>query len=324
MLNSKILVQFSTNTNWKDSVINKIRLASGSNLSPLEAEGLFVRIAHLLNDSENHHQSVLIPPIVESNVTMTDDKIKAVYITIVSTIVSRMPMEDEAIEKLAERLLNNVVIERSTSVSKGLEAITFEVMRKSSDKLLFDEAAAICNRWLGKTNTASDDEITREIILLSNKKLTFSEAVTILEYIKIQDVNEQDLINAELDRLLDSEDDDDFFEGILNMQKSVSKGGLDTNRIPGGLGEFGHDKRNPIPVNSIPAIKVYLSQLVTAKGEPVNWHRIGSFRVDNIANPVDAYRIHTRDGIEIAVLYFSAYHKKMSQTAPRGFQLLIN
>ena len=111
---------------------------------------------------------------------------------------------------------------------------------------------------------------------------------------------------------------------ILKLQKEyfgeMSKSGTDQDVIPWGVGEFGLEVTNPIPVCGIFGSRSYFSRLVTINGDRVKYERVGSTQAQNIDYPIDAYKI-TVNNIEIATLYISPYHKKNSNKAPKGFKL---
>jgi hypothetical protein len=114
---------------------------------------------------------------------------------------------------------------------------------------------------------------------------------------------------------------------ILKLQKEyfekTSKNGTDQDVIPWGVGEFGLEVTNPIPVHGIFGSRYYLRRLKTANGDRIMYERTGSiFESNIIKSPVDAYKIMV-DNVEIATLYISPYHKKNSQKAPKGFKLVF-
>lgn len=112
---------------------------------------------------------------------------------------------------------------------------------------------------------------------------------------------------------------------LLKLQKEyfeeISKNGTDQDVIPWGIGEFGLEVTNPIPVHGIFGSRSYLSRLRTMNGDAIEFERIGSiFEPNVIKSPVDVYKIKN-NGMEIATLYISPYHKKNSNKAPKGFRL---
>jgi hypothetical protein len=95
----------------------------------------------------------------------------------------------------------------------------------------------------------------------------------------------------------------------------------DADVMPEGVGEFGLEISNPIPVCSIPDSANYLRRLRTADGTSITYKRIGSTRVSNIKQIIDGYRIFV-NGQQIAIIYICPYNKKNSLKAPKGFVLI--
>ena len=97
--------------------------------------------------------------------------------------------------------------------------------------------------------------------------------------------------------------------------------GTDQDIIPEGIGEFGYDVTNPIPVNTVFGNTAYLGRLRTLNGIKVRYERRGSTGTANIKNPIDIYDIFEEEN-KIATLYISPYNKKNSTIAPKGFKLI--
>lgn len=94
-----------------------------------------------------------------------------------------------------------------------------------------------------------------------------------------------------------------------------------SNEIPQGIGRFGLDKTNPIPIFGIPESENYLSKIRTKNGERVRWRRTGCLEVSNIIKPIDEYELFDAKGNVIAVFYLSPYHFKTSGKAPENFKI---
>ena len=107
---------------------------------------------------------------------------------------------------------------------------------------------------------------------------------------------------------------------LYEVMKGLNEDGTDQDIIPEGLGEFGYDITNPIPVNTIFGNTSYLGRLRTMDGIKVRYERRGSGHAKNINNPIDIYDIYNGDD-KITTLYISPYNKKNSKAAPRGFKL---
>lgn len=92
------------------------------------------------------------------------------------------------------------------------------------------------------------------------------------------------------------------------------------DEIPGSIGEFGREATNPIPVSGLEENEVYLGRLRTAEGDPIAWHRLGSFSSDNIKGMIDKYQIRNAwTGEELGILFISPYNRYISGKAPKGF-----
>jgi hypothetical protein len=96
----------------------------------------------------------------------------------------------------------------------------------------------------------------------------------------------------------------------------VIEGGASVDEVPHGIGLFGLSPTNPIPVNGPMGELTYLSNLATAAGQRVVFHRLGSVK------DIDVFEVMSFNGSDWALLYFSLYHPRKSKKAPPGFQLL--
>lgn len=92
------------------------------------------------------------------------------------------------------------------------------------------------------------------------------------------------------------------------------------DQIPEGIGEFGYEITNPIPVMGVINNNSYLEKLSHESGGKITWERIGSFETSNINMPIDGYKIFV-SGTELCKLYLSPYHLKTSEIAPTGFRI---
>jgi hypothetical protein len=110
---------------------------------------------------------------------------------------------------------------------------------------------------------------------------------------------------------------------INELTKLLSIKGTDKDEIPEGIGEFGLEKTNPIPVNGITSAQFYLNLLRTTDNKTIKFVRKGSVDVDNISQPVDIYEVFPFDDEEDnEFLYISIYHKRRSEKAPKGFYIV--
>lgn len=121
---------------------------------------------------------------------------------------------------------------------------------------------------------------------------------------------------------------------------------LDEN--PDGIGEFGLEKTNPIPVNGIDNIPAYIDRLryeytsVSGSGtktyNPVTFQRtlesddspIGSIKpiedpiaastsATNIKGHIDVYNLFSFGGKKVGKIYINCYSLKTSNKVPEGF-----
>ncbi len=109
---------------------------------------------------------------------------------------------------------------------------------------------------------------------------------------------------------------------LFDAMSMMNKWGCDTDEMPGGQGEFGHDIANPIPIRTIFGSTSYLAKLRLPDGTRVRYERQGSGRSPVSPDPVDIYKILYPDGIQFVILYVSPYQLRDSEKAPRGFGLL--
>lgn len=114
-------------------------------------------------------------------------------------------------------------------------------------------------------------------------------------------------------RLLENEDDQN--ELYMPEMSRLIAAGSDVDRVPGGVGDFGRDSRNPIPVNGALEELLYISQLVSPAGSRFLGHRLGSI------SKIDVYEIVSLDRSQWDVLYLDLYHPRKSHVAPAGLRL---
>jgi hypothetical protein len=90
---------------------------------------------------------------------------------------------------------------------------------------------------------------------------------------------------------------------------------------PGGLGDFGHSRTNPVPTASLEASRRYLSRLRRTGGERIVWTHSGTIAAGLNGKPVFQYAILSQAGQSLATLYLSPGYAGTSILAPRGFTL---
>ena len=121
---------------------------------------------------------------------------------------------------------------------------------------------------------------------------------------------------------------------------------LDEN--PNGIGDFGLDKTNPIPVNGIDNIPAYMDKLryeytsMSGSGsktynpitfqrtvdsdetpiessKPINEPIAASTSASNIKGHIDVYNLYSFGGNKLAKIYINCYSLKTSNKVPSGF-----
>src|SRR5262245_14638701 len=96
--------------------------------------------------------------------------------------------------------------------------------------------------------------------------------------------------------------------------RSEVRRGADCDEIAGGVGEFGRDPRNPIPVNGPVGELIYLSNVRTADSQHIMFHRLGSL------SNVDIYETVSFDGAIWDILFLHQYHPRKSRRPPSGYK----
>ena len=112
-------------------------------------------------------------------------------------------------------------------------------------------------------------------------------------------------------------------EGYIKIQQELwgeNSSGCSTDEMPNGIGEFGLESTNPIPVNATHGSELYLDGLRAPDGSKVISQRQGSLSVDNIEKLIDMYYITHENGDDIATIYISSYQAKNSKKAPKGLK----
>lgn len=109
---------------------------------------------------------------------------------------------------------------------------------------------------------------------------------------------------------------------IFDLMSAMCEDGCDTDELPNGHGEFGHEPTNPIPTKTVFGSTSYLARLRAPDGAKVLHERKGSLIAEVSPHPIDEYTISHPNGTVLATLYLSPYQKTNSEKAPTGFTLL--
>jgi len=190
----------------------------------------------------------------------------------------------------------------------------------SNGKLTVEDAARLCGMLKSRIHLASDlfdgrtnfglnaTKLVEQVKIDSQRQLSTTEAAAIAFYLVFDQVDNgvetYALLHARLESAFGSD--------------SV---GCDQDEIPGGLGEFGLDAANPIPVRGIKSNAIYLDCLRTSEGQRVNYTKRGSGSVPNIVGPVYEYEVRQGER-PLCKLYLAPYNSRISQRPPLGFSLL--
>lgn len=116
--------------------------------------------------------------------------------------------------------------------------------------------------------------------------------------------------------------DDPMNDLLKAFADGIAESGLSVDELPGGYGEFGLVKTNPIPTNFSFGSDEYLSNIRTIDGKPIKFSGIGSVSAENFPDsPIDMYQIESSTGNKLSNFYICMYHKRNSNKAPEGFYL---
>ena len=111
--------------------------------------------------------------------------------------------------------------------------------------------------------------------------------------------------------------DDDMQIRVLGpRQYSYFKSLSAIDQHYGREGEFGRALSNPVPTNGPIGSISYLSNLVSANGHRIVFHRI------NTLDGIDVYEYSSLAGDDWGLLFIDMYHSRKSKIAPAGLRLL--
>ena len=179
-----------------------------------------------------------------------------------------------------------------------------QVLTKTKTRFLLRKVKFDGDKHLG----INADELVERCGQDSNQKLTILEAASICWYAV---TNTTDALPVDHLPMLRQ-----MLSGLFGSDDI----GSDADVIPTGLGDFGFQATNPIPVRGIAGIGFYLNRLRMDDGRPIAHQRQRAVGVHGIENPIDEYQI-SLGGKPVATLYISPYHRRISAQAPLGFRL---
>jgi hypothetical protein len=119
------------------------------------------------------------------------------------------------------------------------------------------------------------------------------------------------------DQRKEVEDERKELEEGTGLKMSELKEGCD--QILGANGEFGHDIRNPIPVNGIRGGIKYLNRLRCQCGAGLIFHRPGSKESENNDGNTDIFETVCVEGKHWDILYLNIYYLRRSVFLPKGY-----
>ena len=163
-------------------------------------------------------------------------------------------------------------------------------------------------------DTSVDRIVHNGIMRKPDNPFSKSEAETIYNFV-LKKRLAHNLGGEPADDVLDS------LSSVLEYAAKMGEDGCDLDEIPEGTGEFGLCASNPVPVKGVPASYKYLESLKHITGVKFTYDRRGSTGAPNIKNPIDIYTVKSPDGKELATIYISPYHKRISRKAPKDFYI---
>ena len=87
--------------------------------------------------------------------------------------------------------------------------------------------------------------------------------------------------------------------------------------IANGIGRFGLDATNPIPIKGFSGLDHYFERLCLQKR--IRWDRLGSTSADNVNGMIDIYTLTAANGESMGKLYITMYSSETSTKIPEGF-----
>lgn len=109
---------------------------------------------------------------------------------------------------------------------------------------------------------------------------------------------------------------DAFYKSLGNVGESVE---IINKRIKGATGTYGLSVNNPIPIKGVQASYSFLDKLLTSKGEPIQYKRLGSFNSSVVKELIDGYAITDNLGHSLGTIYICGYCNVEDPEPPTGF-----
>ena len=138
----------------------------------------------------------------------------------------------------------------------------------------------------------------------------------IFDFFKSDEEKEQDEVTKILKKM--TERKKARYEAADELISATSSDDLVSNgQISTGVGRFGLDVTNPIPVTGFSGLDNYFEKLCTQK--KISWNRLGSTSAENINGMIDIYNLTSTDGKSLGRLYVCMYCNETSSRIPEGF-----
>jgi len=138
----------------------------------------------------------------------------------------------------------------------------------------------------------------------------------IFDFFKSEEEKEQDEATKILRRIAERKkartEAADELVSATGSDDLVSNGQIST-----GIGRFGLDVTNPIPVKGFSGLDHYFEKLCLQKR--ISWERRGSTSAENINGMIDIYVLSAQDGSDLGRLYVCMYCDETSMRKPEGF-----
>jgi hypothetical protein len=190
--------------------------------------------------------------------------------------------DDEFTEILKRRIFPGGEVERMTRAATVCDMCGHKLDFKeavyaySTIKGRFELAGILFDGVTKKGITA--EELIEVALKASQGKLTSVEAIALVSY----------CIFGRVESALTSLN---TLQAALRVAFGSDEQGYDADVIPFGVGEFGLEPTNPIPVRGTTGTSIYLGRLRLAGGEPITANRLRALKVVDGNGVVDEYKL---------------------------------
>ena len=138
----------------------------------------------------------------------------------------------------------------------------------------------------------------------------------IFDFFKSDEEKEQDEVTKIIKRMTERKKARN--EAVDELISTTSSDDLVSNgQISTGVGRFGLDVTNPIPIKGFSGLDHYFETLCLQK--KISWNRLGSTSAENINGMIDIYNLTSVDGRSLGRLHVCMYCNETSSKIPEGF-----